>query len=256
MLAVAMHKHINKENVVFFALSYLIVHFFLLTIPLNNYSFSQGIRFIIAKTLPFILYFSLFYQREIRVFLNVKPFKKLAQFSINITLLIAGLSLFGGLIIGADFPFIFHLKWSYAAAISWLCATGLFYALLRSRDVSKLESLILSILISFVGGLIYELPIYPFLDLNSGIIFHYTFPFLVANQILFLPLLFFYFKKHFVFSGNSPLFFLFSMCLFAFGLIYMQNTGDLKTNWLPRLPTIFYLAFLLKSLKIRRRDAA
>jgi len=251
-------EHLNKENIAFLVVSYLFAHFIIFILSLKEvYSFPQGMRFIVAKDLPILLYITLYFKREVRTILKIPILKKIAEFSFILFCLLSTIFLIGGLLSGKPFIEVFNWKWGYIPLLEWGFAIFLYYWLFKRKKVSRYESLVLALLFAYVGGIIYELPIYPYLNPRVGIYTHYAHPFLFSTRWIMIPLLILYMKRTYgfyrlrylehpqlnIFKGRDVLTIMFAltMLLLAFSCIWNRNYRKLG-GWLPRLPTIFYLA--------------
>lgn len=238
----------SKDDWAFIFLGYLLAHFcFTVVILPDYYSFPAGIRFILEKDLPFLVFIGLFYQTEIRRFFKIELVRRLSFFALSmfgfmLALLVA--SFFAGL----SFEGVLGLSWSYQAVFEWTVAITLFFFLFN-RITSKTEASMLAVLLAKVAGLIYEIPIYPQMNPHVGIWAHTSYPFFIASGWILLGLLFLYLRKRFVLT-NRKLFGWACLGLLAFSVIYGSNLIAFS-SWIPRAPTIAVLS--LGILLLRRR---
>lgn len=235
-----------KDKVVSILTCYLIGHStFLLFSIRNNYSFPQGLRFLMDDSLPILLFLALFYIPQIEKVFTFPPLKTVRNFcAIYFPMLAISLLIFG---VQNNLKFInlFNVKWSYHAFATWIGAIIIFFVIQRLKGTNFSEALLVSLLTAYISGVIYELPIYPRMNPHVGIWYHPTHPFFVSSAFILIACMTYYFAKQKpTFQGYKKIMVLITFS-FLLGFSVLYASYPIPVGWLPRLPAIiFFAAFL------------
>lgn len=141
---------------------------------------NHGFIYVFEKTVPYFLPFIIFGVYLLRENRTPKVFNWISNLSFKVAV-VAFLVFVGSYIL--QFDFSNHL-WSYQSVIVW---SGLFVAIfyvLKNKGYEPFFCFTFSSLCLPFGGMLYELPIYPYAALKLGGFFHYSYPLFVATPFV------------------------------------------------------------------------
>jgi len=215
-----------------------------------RWSFPDGIRFVFMKTVPALLFISLYYRKEICKCLEMESLRELA-YVLKTCMLSLAFALGCYMMVFQKDLGIAGINWTWYAITTWCFAFVAFYFLLRKK-FNGYESIVLSLLLCKLGGFLYELPVYPFLDPYVGIYFHVSHPFLIAFDWFLIPLLILYLRKSYVFNVKLHTFP--TMLLFInFSMFYhWYRLVPLLPFHIHRIPAIILLGSVILSIAKKR----
>ena len=144
---------------------------------------------------------------------------------------------------------VYGLYWQYHALYLYTGLFFLFQILLRRKGFEFSKSFLISLLLTQMVGLLYEVPIYYLMNPYVGIWFHYTFPFIIDGSWIVLFGLLYWFKTRAVF--HFRFYHLIGLsCWFVFSVFYAFNPYVLPF-FIPRTPTSLLMIGLCTGLGIK-----
>jgi len=173
---------------------------------------------------------------------------------------ISGLVLFlAGLVRSIPFINLFSLKWTYHAFITYYLFFLVFYIVLKYRcGTSKLESLIISFLLVYLAGHIYEIPLYYQIYLinpSHGVFYHFSHPFIIEFRWILPFLLIWYFRRaSYKIKYYWPIVIFPSFSLLFANSIFYAMDKTLLGGWIWRIPTVIFFTVSLLLMEKAQDD--
>lgn len=232
----------------------LFIHFTFWFFNLNkNYNLQSGFIFIFKKEMTILAFTGLFYLEEFKELLKIESFKniyKILKTQLFSIIIFAGILSFAARALGYIHENPLNINYTTTSIATWCFAYLIFYRILKWRGIQEIESLILSFLLCRIGGVIYELPVYPQFSQTIGIWFHISHPFFIESTLLIIPCLIYYLTRKYSFDKRSLIAYI-PYVLFS---IFYASLADPQSLPLPihRLPAILALAATIIGIKHKK----